>query len=805
MRKINLLPLAILWLAILACTRAAPAPPTPAPSPVPPTALAPTAVPSPTPTPLPTPTSIPRARVESGDKALFNGDWETALSEFQTAYKNTTDSEIRAAALLGTAQARWMERNLYETALVLEKLLAEYPDFAHKAQAYFLQAQVATAQEHPEQAAEAYTKYLELRPGLIDAYILDLRGDARFAAKDYPAAVKDFEAALLRPSHLDETFLRLKLARSYALAGDSPTALTLYDDLYGRNSDENTRALIDLRKNEIYTTLGQGEQATAACQDAVQNYPTSYNTYACLTILVDAGIPVDELQRGIIDYYAKQYGPALAALDRYLQGNPSDPATAQYYYALTLRKQGEYAGAVQRWDKVIQDDKDHALWDDAWEQKAYTLWHDMDQYPQAVQTLLQFVEKYPVHGRAAEFLFDAASIAEQDDQIKQAAELWERVAREYPGDERSGRALFLTGITQYRLKEYPLALDAFQRYLAQAGTLYDRAAAQFWSGKAQLGLGDAAAARAAWEKAAEIDPTGYYSERARDLLYQRPAFDAPLSYDITLDPINERTRAEAWMRSTFSLPEGTNLSTAGSLAENPAIQRGAELWQLGLYDDARAEFESVRLSAQLDPALSYQLANYLIAMNVYRPGVLTTRQVLDIAGMDDAATLNAPVYFNHIRFGTYYSDLIIPLAKKYGFHPIFLFSVVRQESLFDATVRSSAGANGLMQIIPATGEDIARDLGWPENYATEDLVRPLVNLTLGTDYLATQRDRFNGDLFAALAAYNGGPTNADRWLQLAPDDPDLFLEVIRFVETRDYIRRVYELYSIYRWLYDRTS
>jgi soluble lytic murein transglycosylase len=109
-----------------------------------------------------------------------------------------------------------------------------------------------------------------------------------------------------------------------------------------------------------------------------------------------------------------------------------------------------------------------------------------------------------------------------------------------------------------------------------------------------------------------------------------------------------------------------------------------------------------------------------------------------------------------------------------------------------------------MQIIPATGEDIARRLGWPENYALEDLGRPLVNLTFGSDYLAAQRDRFDGNLFAALAAYNGGPANAERWLQLAPDDPDLFLEVIRFAETRDYIRRVHELFSIYRWLYDRT-
>jgi soluble lytic murein transglycosylase len=183
---------------------------------------------------------------------------------------------------------------------------------------------------------------------------------------------------------------------------------------------------------------------------------------------------------------------------------------------------------------------------------------------------------------------------------------------------------------------------------------------------------------------------------------------------------------------------------------------------------------------------------------------MTARQILNLAGMSDADTLNAPAYLNRIRFGAYYSDLVMPLAKQYGFHPLFLFSVIRQESLFDGFVRSSAGANGLMQIIPATGEGIAADLGWPENYTQEDLNRPLVNLTFGVDYLDHQRAAFDGDLYAALAAYNGGPGNAQQWRLLAPDDPDLFLEVIRFAETRNYIRGIFELFNIYRLLYDRT-
>ena len=109
-----------------------------------------------------------------------------------------------------------------------------------------------------------------------------------------------------------------------------------------------------------------------------------------------------------------------------------------------------------------------------------------------------------------------------------------------------------------------------------------------------------------------------------------------------------------------------------------------------------------------------------------------------------------------------------------------------------------------MQIIPATGQEIANDLGWPVDYVTSDLFRPVINIPFGAAYLAKQMDLFEADVYAALAAYNGGPGNSLIWAGLAPEDPDLFLEVIRYEETRRYIRGIYEIFAIYRAIYDRT-
>jgi soluble lytic murein transglycosylase len=805
MRLRTLLEVLLFSIVVIACKRSAPTilpPLTPVPSLDPTPASLTTAEPSLTPTLAPTP--IPSTRIEAGDQALFDGGWEEALQEYQTAYEGSDDPHFKAAALLGIGRSYLMLRNYYEAINKLNEIIRVYPESPQLAEAYYFMGQAHHAQEQPGEAAQAYSNYLTNRPGMIDAYISDLRGDELFAAGDYSGAASSYQTALESPETLDETTLRMKIARSYTLSKDYLTALAIYDDQYNLTTHENTRALIDLRKGQIYTELGQNDQAIAAYQDAVAKFPTAPDTYFALVALVEAGVTVDELQRGIIDYFAGQYGVALSAFDRYLQNNPADPGSAHHYYALSLSALGEWQQALEHWDVVITEYPDHSYWDDAWEQKAYTQWYYLGQYPEAIQTFLNFADTAPGHPRAAEFLFDAALVSERAGQLNQAIEAWERQVNTYPDYEQTPRALFLIGITEYRLGDFLAASTTFQRFLAVAVTLEEKASAYFWIGKSQQSLEDIEAAHDSWYTAASIDPTGYYSERARDILHDRSPFTPPQAYDIGFDQQTERAKADEWMRETFNLPEDTDLGILGLFVDQPGLQRGTELWKLGLYDEARAEFELLRQSFQSDPVQSYRLADYLVQIGAYRPAIVAARQVLDLASMDDASSLGAPAYFNHLRFGPYYSDLIIPLAQDYGFHPLFLLSLVRQESLFESFVRSSADARGLMQIIPATGEDIAQNLGWPPDYTSEDLLRPLVNLTFGIDYLNTQRDSFDGDLFASLAAYNGGPGNAQEWNQLAKGDPDLFLEIIRFPETRNYIRRVYEVFTIYRMIYDRT-
>jgi soluble lytic murein transglycosylase len=396
----------------------------------------------------------------------------------------------------------------------------------------------------------------------------------------------------------------------------------------------------------------------------------------------------------------------------------------------------------------------------------------------------------------------AARLLERNDRLEEAASTWQRVADEYPDNDQSSLALFLAGIAQYRRGDYHVALPIFQRSLLLSTEKQEQARAYLWIGKTQEQLGDETAKQTAWQQAQSIDPTGYYSERARELLIDRAPFNEPPSYNIEVDLETERVEAAAWVRVTFELPSETDLNGLGPLAGDPRIVRGTEFWELGMYEQARLEFEDLREFVSASPENSFRLANYMLDLGLYRSAIFAARQVLTLAGLEEHSTsLSAPAYFNHVRYGTYYADLVVPNAEVQNLHPLFLFSVIRQESLFEGFVSSTAGARGLMQIIPSTGASVARNIGWPVAFDPVDLYRPYVSVRLGAQYMASNRTLLDGDLYAALAAYNAGPGNASVWKELAGDDPDLFLEVVRFQETRNYIRYIYEIYTIYRQLY----
>jgi hypothetical protein len=191
--------------------------------------------------------------------------------------------------------------------------------------------------------------------------------------------------------------------------------------------------------------------------------------------------------------------------------------------------------------------------------------------------------------------------------------------------------------------------------------------------------------------------------------------------------------------------------------------------------------------------------NYLLEHNLYSQAILSSRQILDLLTWMTGTSTPRPT-------STTYAWCLFPrigaVSPDREHKPAYILSVIRQESLFEPRPLLRPGTR-VMQIVPATGEEIATQLNWPPEYKDDDLERATIAIPLGARYLARQKDLFNGDLFAVLAAYNGGPGNALAWNDLAKDDQDLFLEVIRAEETRTYIMQIFEFYNIYRLIYEQ--
>lgn len=150
-----------------------------------------------------------------------------------------------------------------------------------------------------------------------------------------------------------------------------------------------------------------------------------------------------------------------------------------------------------------------------------------------------------------------------------------------------------------------------------------------------------------------------------------------------------------------------------------------------------------------------------------------------------------------------YENIINKYANTYGLDPYLIAAVIKVESGYDRFARSNKGAIGLMQIKFSTSEWIGKKIGY--NDMDEDMLYdPEVNIKMGCWYLNYLLGYYDGDIQLALAAYNGGQGNVNKWLKDEEcTDDGITLKYIPFAETRNYVEKVNKAYNIYNRIYNR--
>jgi len=225
------------------------------------------------------------------------------------------------------------------------------------------------------------------------------------------------------------------------------------------------------------------------------------------------------------------------------------------------------------------------------------------------------------------------------------------------------------------------------------------------------------------------------------------------------------------------------------LLRDARFERALELEQVGLSWHARWTWS--RVARQLTRDELHQAA-LLAAEQDWHDRV--------ISSLGDAGTLSA----YRLRFPLLEQTQVVAEATRRGVDPALVYGLMRAESAMQADALSSAGARGLLQLMPGTARMVARRNALP--YAGRgDLMKPVINIPLGVAHLAELQERFDGEWIHVAAAYNAGAGAVRRWLDSRPlTAHDIWLETLPFYETRDYVPRVLAFATLYEWRMGRS-
>lgn len=787
---------------------------------------------------LPTgPTPQPNERLTIGRAALQVENFALAAEQFAAALAEPDflSGAAERDALYNLGRATLGDGRSADAIRAFEQLLLDpaAPDPAH-----FFLGQAYEAQGRYADAAPAYQRYLDLHPDTA-AYVGPILAANHLALGDRAAAIAAFETAVSAPAHrITAVANRVRLAEFYREDGRFAEAIAQYDAARDTAITEATKGQMTYLAGLTEIQAGNTEAGHQRFLDGVANFPGAAETHQGLVALVNASVPVDNFQRGLVNLNVKSFQPAVNAFNNVIAADPAGyRPDVHLYLAWAYEGLGDWETALAELDKLAASDPATALIErgrmlgragnGVAAREAYRAY--LTQYPDgadapqaawetavltarlgetlaAIEAYREVAARYPTHQNAALGLYRAGWLANNLEDRETAVALWWQAADQYPFSDAGNEALL------WLLRTLPEMVDGGETAVVGQGlpatipptpppgavpTITppaESAPRQEPGERAPADLLALARARAA----ASTLPV-YGAIRARDLAQGRDPFTPANRLNLAIaGDAAAQAEAEAWLRDQLGLaPDAPVRPLAPELAFDQRRILGDKLWQIGLRESAKRELEDLRQEMRDNPLASYQLALYFRDLGLYRSSILAAEAILSHFSI---SVFDAPKFIGRLSYPIYYAEQIVPLAESYGFDPLLQFSLVRQESLYESFARSFAAAQGLSQVIPDTGAWIAQRLSWP-NFVNEDLYKPYVGLAFGSYYLDVQLAAFNQHVHAALAAYNAGPGNAQRWYNVAGGDIDRFKEAVDFAETRLYIERIYLGHAVYRFLY----
>ena len=406
----------------------------------------------------------------------------------------------------------------------------------------------------------------------------------------------------------------------------------------------------------------------------------------------------------------------------------------------------------------------------------------MGRHTEYVRLARALVREFPTESWAEETLNSLGTHYILIDEDAEAEKAFVELLDRFPDGQHAPRAAWKAGWAAYRAGRHDEAAAIFERASVTFPRSNYRPAWLYWAARAADARGDTADAHRLFGVVIADYLNSYYGRLASRVLSAGG-----------LEPM-QLAAAVASVQ-----PDAVPAVARVAGDEHAALSRTVRaLLAAGLYEDAIGELQWALRTNGDSPVLQATLGVAYAGNGELRRAINAVKRAYPqylSAGGD-----GLPSEVRQLIFPLAYWTLISKYASAHDLDPYLIAALMAQESTFDADIRSSANAIGLMQIVPATGRRYARKLGI-RPFRTSKLTNAEINVRIGTAYFADLVERF-GAVHLALASYNAGPTAASRWAAERPGvDRDEFIDDIPYPETQHYVKKVLGTAEDYRHLY----
>jgi soluble lytic murein transglycosylase-like protein len=420
----------------------------------------------------------------------------------------------------------------------------------------------------------------------------------------------------------------------------------------------------------------------------------------------------------------------------------------------------------------------------------------IDDYSRSIELRKKIIKEYA--GNSSAVLDSQAKIAfllVDDAKYDEAIKAWHDILNMKGGKGLRAKALWYIAWSFYKIGKYDQAIAALDTVLKQGGKIKknridDRV--MYWKARSLENLGKSNAARNLYSEIIKKHPRGYYGELARRRLEG--------------DRRGANNFADVSSQKAFRSRWSPDVPPPDSLDNFWHLRRAAFFDRLNLHEEAAGELAAAsseindkKVNSAADTGLLLLLASRNFAHDVSYV----------IANQRYKALLDSIPYsngFERFIWEQSYPEAYRPVVESLCgdfLDPRLVYAIMRAESAFRPKVVSSAGAVGLMQLMPATAQKMAK-LGKDTSFDTRELYRPPKNLEYGIRYLKMLDEMFAGNKVAVIASYNAGEEAVGRWLKHGySTDIEEFIEEIPYDETNLYVKKVLANYWILQRMYPR--